>query len=545
MEILMGLVRTKGCSWIGGLVAVTTFASWSMGHFVYLVPQKDSGKIQVVFSEELAPDEQVNIDKIASIRLKARVNEKDIEVPATKAQHSLDVSLPSGASSVYGKIIYGVTTRSQDSFLLVYHPKLLIGSPSPAVAKIGEKAEWEIVPQGAGDKTRFQFLHQGKPVADAEGSLLLPDGKKEKLSTDKDGFTPLFSGSGRYGLWLRQTLAKSGESEGKKYSSEKHYATLVGEFSPKQASLSPLPVGVSSLGAVASDGFLYVFGGHAGKTHNYSTRDVLGTFQRLDLNSGKSWEVLPSGPNVQGMNLVAHKGKIIRVGGMQPRNGPDQPADNHSLKDCASFDPKTNQWTALPPLPAGRSSHDLVIVGDQLVVVGGWELNGKGTSPVWHETTLIMDLSHPEPVWKSIPQPFQRRALTAASLGNKVYVLCGLDENGGSHKGVDILDLKTGKWTTGPEVPGNRVGFSPAAATLGDRLLVNTFDGHLLRLNAGETAWELVATTSTPRMVHRLIPNGKGVLLVGGASQGTNRTDIEFLAPSLSGKPPSLEANEK
>src|SRR5262249_18599183 len=154
-----------------------------------------------------------------------------------------------------------------------------------------------------------------------------------------------------------------------------------------------LPTAVSSLGAVSVNGYLYVYGGHAGRTHSYDTKAVLGTFHRLKLQGGTSWEELPGGPILQGMNLTAHQAKVYRVGVMQPRNAPGEPADNHSLADVARFDPETNKWETLPPLPAGRSSHDVVTVKDRLVVVGGWQMRGQGEKSVWHDTTLIMDLT--------------------------------------------------------------------------------------------------------------------------------------------------------
>ena len=68
------------------------------------------------------------------------------------------------------------------------------------------------------------------------------------------------------------------------------------------------------------------------------------------------------------------------MGGMQPKNAPGEAADNNSLTECARFDPKTNKWEQLSALPAGRSSHDVVVVGDNLVVVGGWNMKGKGNA---------------------------------------------------------------------------------------------------------------------------------------------------------------------
>jgi hypothetical protein len=45
-------------------------------------------------------------------------------------------------------------------------------------------------------------------------------------------------------------------------------------------------------------------------------------------------------------------------------------------------------------------------------------------------------------------------------------------------------DVATGKWTTGPALPGDdRVAFLPAAGTVGRRLVVNTSEGPIYRLN--------------------------------------------------------------
>src|SRR5688572_31164214 len=99
------------------------------------------------------------------------------------------------------------------------------------------------------------------------------------------------------------------------------------EPAPTKAPAFPaMPKAVSSFGAIECDGYLYLYGGHAGKTHSYDTESVLGTFHRLKLDGGTKWEPLPGGPIAQGMNLTSHGGKVYRVGGMQPKNKPGDPA---------------------------------------------------------------------------------------------------------------------------------------------------------------------------------------------------------------------------
>ena len=416
-------------------------------------------------------------------------------------------------------------------YLLAYHPKAVLGAVVSEKTAVGEKTPAEILPVQKGSKVRFKFESAGKPIADAELNIMKPDNTKAKLKTDKDGLTEELDGAGRYGVWARHFVNKSGELAGKKYEEVRNYATLVVDVS---GSVIPnLPVAVSSLGAIASDGYLYTYGGHAGKTHSYDTKTVIGTFQRVKLDGGAKWEELPGGPILQGMNLAAHGGKIYRVGGMQPRNAPGEASDNNSVTDVARFDPKVGKWETLPALPAGRSSHDVVVTGDKLVVVGGWNQKGKGQKAEWHETALVMDLAAKSPEWKAIPQPFKRRALTAAAIGSKVYVIAGLGEKA-SEPTVNVLDLDSGKWTSGPSIPGEKVGFSPAAGVVGGRVIVNTFEGPIYRLSTAGNAWEKVGAAEHKRMVGRLVPFGAdSVVLVGGADGTGNvaETEVIKLAP--------------
>lgn len=291
----------------------------------------------------------------------------------------------------------------------------------------------------------------------------------------------------------------------------------------------PMAEGVSSLGATVCDGYLYTYGGHKGKTHTYSTETVSGRFARLKLDGGAEWEELTGGPILQGMNLATHGGKVYRVGGMTPRNKEGEKADNISSAVCVRFDPSTKKWEEMPSLPEPRSSHDVVTVGDKLVVVGGWQQRGTDPS-VWHDTAAILDLSSAKPEWKSVKQPFQRRALTAAAVDGKVVVLGGLTATGGDPgRRVDVFDVKTESWSQGPAFEwSERNGFSPAACSADGRLYMSLSSGEVVALSADGTSWDEVGKLKTRRMVPRLVSVGNGrLLLVGGASMGSNLTTLE------------------
>ena len=72
------------------------------------------------------------------------------------------------------------------------------------------------------------MLSKGKPVAKTEVSVMVPEKKEtETVTTDDKGLTPAFDAKGRYGVTVRTTEAKAGESKGEKYEEVGNTATLV------------------------------------------------------------------------------------------------------------------------------------------------------------------------------------------------------------------------------------------------------------------------------------------------------------------------------
>ena len=304
----------------------------------------------------------------------------------------------------------------------------------------------------------------------------------------------------------------------------------------------PLPDAVSSFGAAAAGGRVYAYGGHAGKTHSYSAATASGAFRRLDPANG--WEELPGGPGLQGLALVAHGGKLYRLGGMQPRNTAGEKADLVSLAGCAVYDPAAGSWSPLPDLPAGRSTFDAAVVGDVLVAVGGWRMNGAGKESDWHDTAALLDLSKSAPAWESVQQPFKRRALAVAAVGSKVYAVGGLNPDGEVELTVDVFDVAARTWSKGPKLPGPALnGFTPGLCEKDGRLYVSPADGVVYRLAAAGVGWEPVATLAVPRYVHRLVPAGGRLLALGGASPSGNVRLTEAVDPDARVTVPRLTAH--
>jgi len=301
------------------------------------------------------------------------------------------------------------------------------------------------------------------------------------------------------------------------------------------ANLAPMPEAVTSFGATTENGWIYVFGGHKGERHQYCIEEVSGSFHRMDLTQGTPWEPLPSSDPAQGASLLADEQYVYRVGGMAAQNHRGEKADLRSKTTVERYDVVHGKWESLIPLPMARSSHDSALVGSKLYVGGGWTMPGGTNRSVWSDTLLELDVSQTKAEWREIPQPFKRRALAAAALGSKIYFLGGMTSENKPSREVDIYDVRSGKWTKGPELPdGPLKGFGSSAIAQNGRLFWSGKKGDVYCLSSDGNSWKLAGSLQHPRFFHRLVPAGETQLIVaGGEDDEGKRSDLELVTPAL------------
>jgi uncharacterized GH25 family protein len=219
----------------GAAVVGLLAASAAQGHFPFIVPETNGAAAKVVFGDELKPDPNVAIEKLANTKLTVRdAAGKETPVEWKKGEGFYSLPVPgTGTRVVYGTTDYGVLQKGDaPAFKLTYHPKAVLGAATAKEATVGEKLPLEVAAEGATGKTRFRVLAAGKPVADSEVTVMLPGSGSKAVKTDKDGYTPEFAETGRFGVVAKLVEAKPGEHGGKKYAEARHYATLVCDVGP-------------------------------------------------------------------------------------------------------------------------------------------------------------------------------------------------------------------------------------------------------------------------------------------------------------------------
>jgi len=290
-----------------------------------------------------------------------------------------------------------------------------------------------------------------------------------------------------------------------------------------------MPLSIASFGAAGMpDGSLYFYGGHSGKRHKYNRDEVHGDLFHWKQGADK-WQALAQDEPAQGASLVAVKDGVVRIGGMAARNAMGEKQDLWSSETAARYDPASGKWVPLPKLPQRRSSHDSIVSGDTLYVIGGWQMEGDADS-VWHDTYLTLDLNKTDATWESHPQPFKRRALAVQTIGTNVYAIGGMTDDNELSSAVSVLDTRTGSWSDGPPLPADKIGgFGFAAVSQAGRLFASGLAGRLLELR-GES-WVAVAKLAQPRYFHRLLSGGAGKLFaIGGENREGTKATPEVIA---------------
>ena len=538
-----------------GLILGVILATGSLqAHFVWVVLETRDGsgpQAHVYFSESAHADSAEFLDRLTRLKAWYRTTEgKSAPLKLRKVERDgngwLTSDPPSGPGSVEADCLYGVFSHSDKTMLLHYYAKSLRSDVRGSLRR-SEKLDLDVSPRLANGEMQLNVFWKGQPVEDSQVIVVPPKGEPLELKTGARGMTSLKAPTpGRYEIRARRIEKKGGEFQKQKYDETRHYCTVTFDVGTSDAGQLPASAashpekgpqyadllrGITSFGAAVISDWIYVYGGHFGRAHHYSSTSQSNELSRLNLRKPARWATIAKGPRLQGLAMVAHGGKLYRIGGFTAHNKEGEDHDLRSVADFVRFDPQTKQWASLPPLPEPRSSHDAVVIHDKLYVAGGWQLGGE--EPKWHKTAWVADLSQEKILWEPLPKPsFQRRAFSLGHLRDKLYVVGGMQKKGGPTTRVDVFDPASGKWSHGPslidpladaERGKGMEGFGSSAYTLNGHLFVSTYNGNIQVLGRDDTTWHIATKLEDDRFFHRMLPFNNRLLLLGGASMRSGK----------------------
>ena len=171
-----------------------------------------------------------------------------------------------------------------------------------------------------------------------------------------------------------------------------------------------------------------------------------------------AWEQgfdMPDGRLRGSTTASIYKNKLYIAGGIM-----DGHWDGHvSYFDCYDF--KTGRWEVLPDIPRYRDHANSVVCKNKLYLIGGRKTSGVNNK-VFELTIPEVDVyDFKTEQWHTMEAPVitPRAGCTAIRIGNKILFAGGESTTQlSAHSEVEMLDTRTGKWSTLPSMITGRHG---------------------------------------------------------------------------------------
>lgn len=291
--------------------------------------------------------------------------------------------------------------------------------------------------------------------------------------------------------------------------------------------LADLPEPRSALDAVALDGLVYVAGGFAQGSDGRA-------FYQYDPATDTWTGLAPLPEERHHAPLAAHDGKVYLVGGVANRATPNQAFEGEFSTTATLFiyDVAAGTWRLGPSLPGVVGAHAAVATDAGKIHV----LGGIGDRPVASlDQHLVFDPG--SETWSTLPPlPTARAHLGAAYLDGMIYTATG--RYGERPGAFEAYDIATQEWTTLPDVPTPRFAVT-AVAYQGQIYVLGGQDvatargrDEVERFDPESGTWQAVTPMPTGRFDLGGVALADGILAIGGGPTLNGRSaDTEIWRP--------------
>jgi N-acetylneuraminic acid mutarotase len=224
-----------------------------------------------------------------------------------------------------------------------------------------------------------------------------------------------------------------------------------------------MPTPRSELAAAGLDGRIYVAGGLRGAAPTDA-------FEVYDVAAG-AWHMAAALPSPLHHLALAGAGDGVFLTG-----GYSDLAFRQVSNAAWRYDPSSDAWSAVAPMPGPRAAHTMALVLGKLYVVGGL----PGGTALWAYDPA-------SDTWDTglAPMPTAREHLAAAVVGDKLYVIGGRWGGVGNVNSLEVYHPATDTWQQLPGMPSARSGLT--AGAIGSRIYVA----------GGEDPWARFGTACT------------------------------------------------
>jgi len=221
----------------------------------------------------------------------------------------------------------------------------------------------------------------------------------------------------------------------------------------KWTQAAPLPVARGHVAGAEVNGYIYAIGGAI--RHDPSQLDLTDV-HRYDPGSD-SWTAVAPLPTPRSHfepSTFVRNGRIVIIGGRS------RPTGQEATRDVTEYDPSTNRWVALAPLPEGRLAPIAAPVGDHVLVAAGATRDLPDSRVTW--------IGRFDSAWEPmLDMPIEMGEVAGGVIGDRLFLF------GHDARETVALNLGTGRWDPPGAHPMRIVaGHHHATEVVGDRLYV-------------------------------------------------------------------------
>ena len=254
---------------------------------------------------------------------------------------------------------------------------------------------------------------------------------------------------------------------------------LVYEYDPAANTWTqkkPMPLPSHHLAFASFNNKIYAFGGFKAPESGPPAWDPIDNSWEYD-PATDTWKALAPLPAKRGAASAAVlNGKIYVTGGATnlpgvTENGIHPTRPHNVVASVDEYDPATNTWRSVRPMLLARNHHASGVVGDKLYVIGGRVASAfiSGTS---NNVDLVEAYDPATNLWSARARmPTARSAIAAGVYNGHIIVPGGEVQDSrflGAFKAVESYDPATNTWQILPPMPHQRHGL--AVGVVGNRL---------------------------------------------------------------------------
>lgn len=254
-------------------------------------------------------------------------------------------------------------------------------------------------------------------------------------------------------------------------------AQVHGHWLPKP-DVAPLPEPAEEYWSATANGKFYLFGGSPERIGN--TRVLPGRVIEYD-PSTNTWTMKKKMPHPnEHMAVAEYQGKIYLFGGASTEHRGQARPSNYQLNESWEYDPANDSWKSLVPMPTRRNAASAVAVGGKIYVIGGSGLAPGSQNPTSPANLLVLSANEAyDPAtntWQTLqPMPTPRHHAAIGAVDGKIYIIGGLtgvsrvgDYAGNATSVTEEYDPTTDRWHEMKKMPTARSGMGWA-----------TYQGHI------------------------------------------------------------------